>query len=32
LNQRPHPDPRINGEQAGGSIRAEPGSNQVDLG
>jgi hypothetical protein len=32
LNLGPHPDPRINGEQARSSIRAEPGCNQVDLG
>jgi hypothetical protein len=31
LNLGPHPDPRINGVQARGSIRAKPGSNQVDL-
>ena len=31
LNLGPHPDPRIDGEQVRGSIRAEPGSNQVDL-
>jgi hypothetical protein len=29
LNLGPHPDPKIHDEQAGGSIRAEPGSDQM---
>jgi hypothetical protein len=29
LNQRPHPDPKIHGEQARGSVRGEPGSDRV---
>jgi hypothetical protein len=32
LNLGPHPDPKINGEQARGSIRALPGSGQRGTG
>ena len=31
-DRRAHPDPKINGEQARGSIRAEPGSGQRGTG
>jgi hypothetical protein len=32
LNLGPHPDPKIHGQQACGSIRAEPGSDQAEPG
>jgi hypothetical protein len=32
LNLRLHPDPKINGEQARGSVRAEPGSDRRGAG